>query len=102
MAQKLQTIPLVRLKLAFLSVVGFVALLTGSAEARSFRTPLCVSFSQMAGAGQEFGSSLGGVKTLTNSEKKVIQDPKARDSEIKAWYDLVRVSRQSVLVQIEF
>jgi len=102
MAQKLQPIGLVRLNLAFLSILGFVVLFTGSAEARSNKQMVAVSISEVAGVGQEFGSALSGSKSLTNTEKKMVRDTQASREDIKAWYDLVRVSRESVLVQIEF
>jgi len=79
----------------------FTGLLIGSVEAGSIR-PRCVSISDVAGAGQEMGASLSGVKALNGSEKRIVRNPKQTSDDAKSWYDLVRVNRESVLVQIEF
>jgi len=89
-------------KSIFILMAGFSGFLSSSLEARSLRTPLCVSISEIAGAGREMGKNLSGLKGFSDPAKKIVKTSNESAKEIKAWYDSLRVSREAVLVKIEF
>ena len=84
-----------------LTTIGFMAS-SGSLEARTIKTPLCVSFSELTGMTRDVGAKLVNAKNLSATEKKIVGRVDRSQDDAKNWYDAVRVSKQSVLLAIEF
>ncbi len=65
-------------------------------EAKSLRTSNCVSFSDIAKQGARLSTELAGTQNTTNEKAKLSVDQNQQ------WYDVLRVSSDAVVLQIEF
>lgn len=82
-------------------VLVFATWAASSLEAKSIRSPVCVSISEIAQIGRDLSFHLSG-QSPRKSAPEITLKNKDRAQEVREWYELVRVSRQAVLLQLNF
>jgi hypothetical protein len=72
-----------------------------SLEAKSFRSPVCVSFSEIRQMGRDLSFHLSG-QSLRKANPEIALKKRDDIQEMREWYELVRVGHRAVLLQVNF